>query len=113
MDDDGQIHRPEQDIGHTSAPQDHEDSSSSFPPLVPPPQPVQNADLSFSQLNTINPPYQAISPPKTAGQRTSTLTEVKPDSASITGGVRIFGFPTGNDESTVPRYGSTAVEVGG
>ena len=90
MDGNGQIHHPAQDIGHPSTPQGHEDNSSSFPPLVPPPQPAQNVDLSSAELNTIKPPYRAVSPPETAGERTPTLTEVNPDSASITGGVRIW-----------------------
>jgi len=89
-DGDGQIHHPAQDISHPSAPQGHEDSSSSSQPLVPPPQPAQDSELNFSQLNTINPPYQAISPLNTAGELTPTLMEVNPDSASITGGVRIW-----------------------
>ena len=90
MDGNGQIRHPAQDIGHPSVPQGHEESFSNSLPLVPLPLPVQNADLSFSQLSTIKPHYQAISLPKTAGERAPTLTEVNPDSASITGGVRIW-----------------------
>jgi len=90
MDGNGQVHHPAQDIGHPSAPQGHEDNSSSMPPLVPPPQPAQNVALSSAELNTVKPPYRAASLPETTGERTPTLTEVNPDSASITGGVRIW-----------------------
>ncbi len=59
----GQIHDPALEIGNQSAPRGHEDGSSSS---------------------------LAISPPKIDGERPPTLTEVNPDSGSITGGVRIW-----------------------
>ena len=59
----GQIHSPALDIGNQSSPRGHEDGPSSS--LV-------------------------ISTPKIDGERPPTLTEVNPDSASITGGVRIW-----------------------
>ena len=59
----GQIHDPAPNVGHQSAPRGHEEGYSSS---------------------------LAISPPKLDGERPPTLTEVNPDSGSITGGVRIW-----------------------
>lgn len=78
-----QIHHLAPDIGNQYAPRGHNDSSSSSLPLAPLPQPAWSADVSSAQL-------QAISPPKIDGLRPPTLTEVNPDSGSITGGVRIW-----------------------
>jgi hypothetical protein len=52
-------------------------------PPVPLPQPAQSPVRSSVQ-------GRAISPPKADGEHTPTLTEVNPDSGSITGGVRIW-----------------------
>ena len=79
----GQIHHPALDIGNKSAPQGREAISSKSLPLLSLVQPAGSAGGSSAQLH-------AISPPKTDGERPPTLTEVNPDSGSITGGVRIW-----------------------
>ena len=64
-----------------------EGSPSSSLLLTLPPHLPRNAGPSFDSLNT---PHQAIVPPRTDPEPTPTLTEVNPDSGSITGGVRIW-----------------------
>ena len=90
-----QIHHPPSDIDCTDAPeavQSSEVSISSSPPLA------QSAGLSSAPLDAIKPPSQAAPPPRTDGECTPTLTEVNPESGSITGGATIWlkgmDFPT-------------------
>ena len=78
----GQIHYPAPDIGNQSAPQSREDIFRPLPSVLLP-QPAESTDRSSVR-------FHAIFPPKTDGERTPTLTEVNPDSGSITGGVRIW-----------------------
>jgi hypothetical protein len=79
----GQGHHPAPYIGNHGSPQGREDSSSSSLPLVPLLQPAGSADLS-----SVRP--QVIPPPKPDRECTPTLTEVNPDSGTITGGLRVW-----------------------
>ena len=66
------------------------DSSSASPPAIPPLQPPRNAGSHSGPISAWKPPNSAIPPPRTDGEPTSTLTEVNPESGSITGGARIW-----------------------
>jgi len=74
------------------------DSSSAPPPAIPHPQPPRNAGSNSGPLSAGKPPNSTIPPPSTDGEPTPTLTEVNPESGSITGGARIWlrgmEFPT-------------------
>ena len=74
------------------------DASSAPPPAVSPPQPPRNAAPNPGQHSPWNPP-PAIVPPSTDERPTPTLTEVNPESGSITGGAKIWltgmEIPTG------------------
>ena len=86
-------HHPAPDVDRQDAPEDVqpcEDSTPSSPPLAPPLDPRRGACSSSTRLDAINPPNQAIAPPRTDGECAPTLTEVNPESGSITGGVRIW-----------------------
>ena len=65
------------------------DSSSASPPAVSPPQPLWNAG-NPGPVSPWKPPNPAIAPPNTDGETGPTLTEVNPESGSITGGARIW-----------------------
>ena len=85
-----QIHHPPSDIDCQDAPeavQSSEGSTSSSPPLEPPLVPSQSAG---SSSDAIKPPNQAVLPPRTEGECTPTLTEVNPETGSITGGATIW-----------------------
>ena len=77
-----------------NAPQDPESSSSSSPPpTMPHPQPPRNAGLASDPSTVSKPPDQAVPPPpppRIDGEPAPTLTEVNPESGSITGGARIW-----------------------
>ena len=79
--------------------QHQEASSSSSPPLMGPSWPLRNAGASPDLFSTTRPPNRVITPPRTDGECTTTLTEVNPGSGPITGGVRIWlkgvDFPAG------------------
>jgi len=83
-----------------NAPQQYRDgdASSVSPPAVSPPQPPRNAAPNPGQHSTWKPPPPAIGPPSTDEGPTPTLTEVNPETGSITGGARIWlkgmDFPT-------------------
>jgi hypothetical protein len=87
-------HHPPPDVELQDAPevvQPREDSTSSSPPQALPPVPS-------APLDAIKPPNQPIAPPRTEGESAPTLTEVNPDTGSITGGANIWlkgiDFPT-------------------
>jgi len=89
----GQIHHPVPDIDRQDAHevvQPREDRISSSPPLAPAPVPPQNASSTSAPLDAIKPPDQPIAPPRTEGESAPTLTEVNPESGSITGGATIW-----------------------
>ena len=66
----------------------HRDNSpSSSIPLTPLTQMPPNAGPNSDSLN---PPHQEITPPRTDQQPTPTLVDVNPESGSITGGARIW-----------------------
>jgi len=96
-----QINPPASDIdcpdAHEAV-QSSDVSTSSSPPLAPPLVPSQSAGSSSAPLDAIKPPSQAVPPPGTEGECTPTLTEVNPESGSITGGATIWlkgmDFPT-------------------
>ena len=76
-----------------NAPQDRGDSSSSASPVAAPLPIPWNAGPNpepISARNPPNPPQQAIAPLRTDGEPAPTLTEVNPESGSITGGARIW-----------------------
>jgi len=58
--------------------------------MVPLPLPSQNAGTNSDQYSPWNPTTQAIAPPRTDGEPIPTLTEVNPESGSITGGARVW-----------------------
>jgi len=74
------------------------DASSVSPPPGSPPRSSRNAAPNPGQHSTWKPPPPAIVPPSTEEGPTPTLTEVNPESGSITGGARIWlkgmEFPT-------------------
>lgn len=85
-----QVHHLAPGIDHQDAlegVQSTDGSSSSSSPLVLPPQPPHNISSSSAPLK---PPNEAIAPPRTDVEPVSTLTEVNPESGSITGGARIW-----------------------
>ena len=82
------IHRPAPAIDHHDASQTHESSSPSSPSLLPS-QPPRDAGSIASPPITTKPP-QAITLPRTDEECAPTLTEVNPESGSITGGARIW-----------------------
>ena len=88
-----QIHNPASDISYPDAPevvQSSEVRKSSSAPLAPPLVPSQSAGSSSAPLDAIHPPNQAVPPPRIEGECTPTLTEVNPESGSITGGATIW-----------------------
>ena len=76
-------HDPALDMGHRSAPRGHECNSSSSLPLAPLGQQAGSACLGPAH-------FQPISPLKADAERPPILTEVNPDSGSVTGGMRIW-----------------------
>jgi len=87
-----QIHYPALDIDHQDASEDVqpcEDITPSSPPLAPPPDSRWSVGSSSGRLDAIKPPNQAIAPPRADGECAPTLTEVTPESGSITGGAKI------------------------
>jgi len=109
-----QIHHPAPDIDYQDAPelvQYCEGSTSSSPPLAPPPVPPENASSSSAPLDAIKPLNQPIAPPRTEEESAPTLTEVNPESGSITGGATIWlhgrGFPA--PFPLFARFGSAVV----
>ena len=88
-----QIHHPVPDIDHQDTPevvQPCEGSTASLPQLPPPLVPPQNANSTSARLDATKPPNQPIAPPTTEGETAPTLTEVNPESGSITGGATIW-----------------------
>ena len=86
-------------------------SPASHPPLIPPSQLQWSAWSSPKSLDNIIPLGQTMSQPRTDGETTPTLTEVNPESGSMTGGATVWlkgmDFP-----ATFPlfaRFGTTVV----
>ena len=82
-----QTHHPASDTDYPD-PEVGGGSTSSSPPLVP--LPSRNAGSSSAPPDATKPPNQAVTTPRTEGEGTPTLTEVNPESGSITGGATIW-----------------------
>ena len=67
-----------------------EESFTGSPSLVPLPQLPSNAGPDSEPLSAWKPPTRAIALPRTDGEPIPTLTEVNPESGSVTGGARIW-----------------------
>ncbi len=65
-------------------------SSSASPPAVSSPQSLWNAGPNPGPVNPWKPSNPAIAPPSTDREIGPTVTEVNPESGSITGGARIW-----------------------
>ena len=85
----GRIFRPAPAIDHQDASQTHESIPPSSLPLLPS-QPPRNAGPSAGPPITTKPPDQAIALPRIDEEFAPTLTEVNPESGSVTGGARIW-----------------------
>lgn len=88
-----QIQHPASDTDYPDAPevvQSCEGSTSSSPPQAPPLVPSRSEGSSSAPLDATKPPNQVVAPPRTEGEGTPTLTEVNPESGSITGGATIW-----------------------
>ena len=79
----------------------HEDGSFNSPSLALPTQPPPNANTNS----------EAIGPPRPDGDPTPTLTEVNPETGSITGGARIWlkGINFSSRFPIFARFGTTVV----
>lgn len=79
------INYPLLDINPRDIPQGGQHPEASSPLLTP-----QSGATSPDPPNALKRPNQTIAQPRTDGEHAATLTEVNPDSGSITGGARIW-----------------------
>ena len=91
-------------MNHQNSPrgvQSYEEGSFNPPPLVLPTQPLRNSGINS----------EAIAPPRTDDEPTSTLTEVNPETGSMTGGARIWlkGINFTSRFPLFARFGTTVV----
>jgi len=70
-------------------PQGSQHQGASSPPLITSPR-SPRAGISPDPPNSMKTTNQTITPPRTDGEPVPTLTEVNPESGSITGGARIW-----------------------
>ena len=112
--DDEQNDHPMPAVNSRNADQYREgDSSSALPPAVSPPQPLWNTGPNPGPVSPWKPSNPAIAPPNTDGETGPTLTDVNPESGSITGGARIWlkGFDFPALFPLFARFGTTVVRT--